>query len=195
MPAHYFDPVPAVASARRAVELVLPDFTVTLQTDRGVFSADRVDPGTKLLLQEAPPPPPTGDLLDLGCGYGAIAVALGLRSPQARVWAIDVNERARQLAARNAEGCRAGNVTVGAPDLVPAAQRFAACYSNPPIRVGKSSLHALIDDWVPRCEVAYLVVNKHLGSDSLAGWMRAERGWSVERLVSRMGYRILAVRS
>ncbi|GAC1312197.1 MAG: methyltransferase [Acidimicrobiales bacterium] len=193
MPAHYFDPVPAVASARRTVELALPDLTVALQTDRGVFSADRVDPGTKLLLQEAPAPPATGDLLDLGCGYGPIAVALGLRSPGARVWGVDINERARELAARNAAVCGAGNVTVGAPDMVPSSLRFAACYTNPPIRVGKTSLHALLDDWVPRCAIAYLVVNKNLGSDSLASWMTHERGWAVERLVSRMGFRILGV--
>ena len=193
MPAHYFDPDPAVASARRTVELALPDITVALQTDRGVFSADRVDSGTKLLLQEAPAPPPAGDLLDLGCGYGAIAVALAIRAPGAHVWAVDVNERGLELAALNARSGGAGNVTVGVPGAVPPALRFRACYSNPPIRIGKAALHVLLDAWIPRCDVAYLVVNKHLGSDSLAEWMGRERGWAVERLVSRMAFRVLAV--
>ena len=193
MAAHYFDPVPGAASARRTVELALPDVTVALETDRGVFSGDRVDAGTKLLLLEAPAPPSTGDLLDLGCGYGPITVTLALRSPRARVWAVDVNERALQLASRNAERAGASNVTVGRPDVVPADLRFAACFANPPIRVGKIALHAMLTEWIPRCAVAYLVVNKNLGSDSLAGWMAADQGWAVERLVSRMGYRILAV--
>ncbi len=189
---HYFDPTPAARSAPRTVTLALPDLTVELETDRGVFSAERVDPGTKLLLQDAPLPPPSGDLLDLGCGYGAIAVVLARRAPGARVWAVDVNERARSLAAANAAGL--GNVTVCPPDAVPSSTHFAALYSNPPIRIGKGALHDLLAGWVPRADVAYLVVSKHLGADSLARWMVSERGWTVERLGSRLAYRILAVR-
>jgi len=193
MPAHYFDPVPRVASDRRTVELALPGVAAVLYTDRGVFSAERIDPGTKLLLLEAPAPPPGGDLLDLGCGYGPIAVALALRAPAARVWAVDVNERALDLTRANAAAAGAANVTVAAPDVVPGQVRFAACYSNPPIRVGKPALHAMLQAWVPRSAIAYLVVNRNLGSDSLASWMADQNGWRVERLVSRMGYRVLAV--
>lgn len=196
MPArHYFDPVPAPRSAPRVVTLVLPDLTLDLTTDRGVFSAERVDPGTKLLLQAAPRPPGSGDLLDLGCGYGPIAVTLALRSPGARVWAVDVNERARSLTVANAAALAAGNVTVADPAHVPPGLRMAATYSNPPIRMGKESLHALLQTWVPRSEVTYLVVNKHLGSDSLVRWMEADQGWAVQRLTSRVAYRILEVTS
>lgn len=193
MPAsHYFDASPSVPSEPRTVELALPDLTVTLATDRGVFSAERVDPGTKLLLQEAPPPPATGELLDLGCGYGPIAVVLAHRSPGAHVWAVDVNARARALTSRNTAAL--ANVTVSDPAGVPSSTRFAAAYSNPPIRIGKQALHELLDVWVPRAEVMFLVVSKHLGSDSLARWMDAERGWAVTRLVSRASYRLLEVR-
>jgi 16S rRNA G1207 methylase RsmC len=193
MPAHYFDPIPSVASDRRTVELALPDVGAVLYTDRGVFSADRIDPGTKLLLLEAPAPPAAGDLLDLGCGYGAIAVALALRAPAAQVWAVDVNERALDLSRANAAKAGTANLTVTAPEVVPSQVRFAACYSNPPIRIGKAALHAMLQAWIPRCAVAYLVVNRNLGSDSLATWMTELNGWRVERLVSRMGYRVLAV--
>jgi 16S rRNA (guanine1207-N2)-methyltransferase len=183
-------PAPTGPRSPRTVDLVLPDVTATLHTDRGVFSADRIDPGTKLLLLEAPAPPP-GDLLDLGCGYGPIAVALAHRAPGQRVWAVDVNARARELAARNTADL--ATVTVAAPADVDPARRFAALYSNPPIRIGKVPLYELLSSWIPRSDVAYLVVNKHLGSDSLARWM-TEAGWSVERLVSRAAYRVLAVR-
>jgi 16S rRNA (guanine1207-N2)-methyltransferase len=191
---HYFDADPATASAQRQVTFALPDRTVVLQTDRGVFSAGRVDPGTHLLLLEAPPPPPTGDLLDLGCGYGPIAVVLGLRAPAARVWAVDVNRRALALTESNARRCGAGNVRVAAPEDVQPDARFAAIYSNPPVRIGKAGLHALLASWVPRADVAWLVVSKHLGADSLAAWMADEHGWSVARLVSRVSYRVLEVR-
>jgi len=190
---HYFDAVPTSASAPRTVSLALPDLTISLQTDRGVFSAEHVDPGTKVLLSTVAPPP-AGDLLDLGCGYGPIAVVLGLRAPTSRVWAVDVNERARQLAVVNAAAAGARNVTVAAPEAVPEELRFAALYSNPPIRIGKDELHRLLDAWVPRAAVSWMVVSKHLGADSLARWMADERGWTVTRLASRVSYRVLEVR-
>ena len=191
MTGHYFEPAPASRSVPRTITVALPDLTLDLHTDRGVFSADRVDPGTKLLLSEAPPPPGGGTLLDLGCGYGVIAVVQATRSPAARVWAVDVNDRARALAARNSASL--GNVTVATPADVPPALTFDALYSNPPIRIGQQALHQLLRDWLPRATVSYLVVHKNLGSDSLARWMQSE-GWSVERRVSRLGYRVLEVR-
>jgi 16S rRNA (guanine1207-N2)-methyltransferase len=192
---HYFDATPSSASRPSSVPLVLPDATVELLTDRGVFAGDRVDAGTKYLLLEGPPAPTSGDLLDLGCGYGPIAVTLARRSPDATVWAVDVNQRARDLCAANAERLGLTNVRVAAPEEVADDVHFAAVYSNPPVRIGKPALHALLERWLHRLEpagAASLVVSKHLGSDSLARWL-ADEGWSVERLGSRQGYRILRV--
>ena len=192
---HYFDVEPPVASDPGRVRLVLPDLALELATDRGVFARDQVDPGTKLLLVEAPRPPRTGELLDLGCGYGPIAVVLGRRSPGARVWAVDVNRRALALAAANAEAAGAGNVRALAPDAVPDDVSFAGIWSNPPVRIGKPALHSLLGRWLSRLVPggrAWFVVHKHLGADSLARWMQHE-GYPTERLCSRMGYRILQV--
>lgn len=191
----YFEEEPAVASARRTVRLVLPDVTVDLVTDTGVFAKDEVDPGTKLLLLEGPPPPAAGNLLDLGCGYGAVALTLAARSPEAMVWAVDVNRRAVELTAENARAAGFENVRAVTPDQVPDDVRFAAIWSNPPIRIGKPALHDLMLEWLPRLDSggeALLVVHKHLGSDSLAEWL-SQHGWAVDRLSSRMGYRILSV--
>jgi len=190
---HYFDSSPAVRSDPRRVTLALPDLTVELQTDRGVFSADRVDPGTRLLLLEAPPPAATGELLDLGCGYGPVAIALARRAPAARVWAVDVNRRALSLTTANARALGLVNVTAVTPASVPVDLRFTAIYTNPPVRIGKPALHHLLDAWVPRAEVTWMVVSKHLGADSLTRWMAGERGWTVERVVSRVSYRVLGV--
>lgn len=195
---HYFDASPSAASRPQTVELVLPDLRVTLQTDRGVFSAGAVDSGTKLLLLEAPVGDVgVGPLLDLGCGYGAVAVALALRAPTAEVWAVDVNERALELTAANAVACGvADRVRVALPDDVPDDVRFAGVWSNPPIRVGKEALHSMLVRWLTRLApegAGWLVVQKHLGSDSLHRWLTAS-GWSVRRVVSRSGYRVLEVR-
>jgi 16S rRNA (guanine1207-N2)-methyltransferase len=179
------------------VRLDLPDVSFTLQADRGVFSAGRIDPGTKVLLLEGPAPAAGGDLLDLGCGYGPIALALAARSPGATVWAVDVNERALDLARANAEAAGLTNVRVVSPDDVPADLRFAELWSNPPVRVGKAVLHDLLDTWLARLADdgrALLVVQKHLGADSLHRWLE-QRGWDVERRASRMAYRVLVVRA
>ena len=113
---HYFDEEPTTESAPRSVDLSLPDLRLRLETDRGVFGYDRIDSGTKLLLLRVPTPPSTGNLLDLGCGTGAIALTMAKRSPDATVWAIDVNERARSLCAANAAANGIDNVRVCAPD-------------------------------------------------------------------------------
>ena len=194
-PGHYFTTDPAARSRLRSLSLALPDgIALDLTTDSGVFSADRVDPGTRALLAEGPPVRGT-TLLDLGCGYGPIACALARRAgPDATVWAIDVNRRALGLCARNAEANGVGDrVRVAEPADVPSDVRFDQIWSNPPIRVGKAMLHQLLSDWLGRLAAggeALLVVQKHLGADSLARWLD-EAGWPTERLGSRMGYRLL----
>jgi 16S rRNA G1207 methylase RsmC len=192
---HYFDPAPEAASKRRILHLHLKDLALELQADRGVFGSRAIDLGTLVLLKEAPPPPAAGDILDLGSGYGPIAIALALRSPAARIWAVDVNERALELARANAEAAKTANVVAVFPDDVPQDLRFASIYSNPPVRVGKGPLHDLLLRWLPRLAPggrAYLVVQRNLGSDSLAAWLAAE-GFGVERIKSKKGYRVLGV--
>ncbi len=193
---HYFDEEPTTESAPRDVTLLLPDVQLILRTDRGVFGYDRIDPGTKLLLLKAPTPAASGDLLDIGCGTGAIALTMAARSPGSTVWAIDVNERARDLCRANAERNAITNVRVCAPDEVPDTVRFSTIWSNPAIRIGKPALHAMLLRWLCRLAddgEAVLVVHKHLGSDSLQTWLSGQ-GHPTERLASSSGYRILHCR-
>ncbi|HEY7484977.1 MAG TPA: methyltransferase [Streptosporangiaceae bacterium] len=192
---HYFAPEPAAASRPGVVDLVLPDLHLRLETDRGMFSPDRVDPGTRILLETVPAPPPEGHLIDLGCGYGPIALTMATRAPQAMVLGVDVNGRALDLAKRNASAARLYNVKFNLPDEVDPGLRFAALWSNPPIRIGKAALHDLLSTWLERLSpggTAHLVVQKHLGSDSLQRWLTAQ-GWPAERIASRSAYRVLAV--
>lgn len=192
---HYFAPDPAAAGRPGAVDLVLPDLHLRLETDSGMFSPGRVDPGTRILLETVPAPPPHGNLLDLGCGYGPIALTMATRSPQAMVFGVDVNERALAVAKRNASTARLYNVKFIVPDDVEPELRFAALWSNPPIRIGKAALHDLLTGWLDRLSpggTAHLVVQKHLGADSLQRWLTAQ-GWPAERIASRSAYRVLAV--
>lgn len=192
----YFDEQPSVGSDRQTVDVALSDVAFTMLTDRGVFSHGHLDTGTSMLLRQAPAPTPTGDLLDLGCGSGAIAITMALRSPSATVWAVDVNERARQLASDNARRNKITNLEVVAPDELPADVRFSTIWSNPPIRIGKAALHTLLGRWLPLLTpdgVAILVVQKHLGADSLQRWL-VTQGFEVDRLSSKAGFRLLDVR-
>jgi 16S rRNA (guanine1207-N2)-methyltransferase len=190
---HYFTASPSSDAEERTVSFRVDDRAYGLRTARGVFSADRLDLGTRVLLERGPRPPASGRLLDLGCGYGPIACVLATRAPGAEVWAVDVNERARWLTERNAAALGLANVRVAAPDAVPADATYAAIYSNPPIHVGKPALHELLRTWLPQLTPdgsAYLVVQRNLGADSLHHWLRTE-GYECDRLASAKGYRVL----
>jgi 16S rRNA G1207 methylase RsmC len=198
---HYFrTPADAGKVERHDVELVLAGRDVTLSTAAGVFSGDRLDLGTRVLLREVPDPPPAGDLLDLGCGWGPVAITQALLAPAATVWAVDVNELALALTGANAARAGTPGVRPALPDQVPPGIRFAAIWSNPPIRIGKAELHALLLRWLPRLlpgAAAHLVVQRNLGADSLHRWLGGQLpdGWSVERAGSAKGYRVLRITS
>jgi 16S rRNA (guanine1207-N2)-methyltransferase len=196
---HYFTPEPGVPERGRTVEFAVGGRTLSLTAASGVFSAQRLDPGTAVLLRKAPLPGTRGGVyLDLGCGYGPVSMALATSSERATVYAVDVNARALDLVRLNAAalGC-ADRVIASGPDEVPGDIRFDEIWSNPPIRIGKSELHEMLERWLPRLApsgTAWLVVARHLGADSLHAWL-AGRGWAVTRYASQKGYRVLAVTS
>jgi 16S rRNA (guanine1207-N2)-methyltransferase len=198
-PDHYFTAEPASPAERRQIVVHLDGRPVSLTTARGVYSPERLDPGTAVLLAGAPDPSPTGALLDLGCGWGPIALTLALEAPHATVWAVDVNTRALDLVQRNAAALGLSNVNACRPEDVPDSVQFMSIRSNPPIRVGKDELHGMLHRWLPRLEDgcdAYLVVQRNLGSDSLHRWLDGALpdGFSVMRAATNKGYRVLRVR-
>lgn len=197
---HYFTEDPSSPGQPRELVLTLAGQQVALASSAGVFSPGGLDKGTRVLLHEAPAPPPHGTLLDLGCGWGPIALTLALRSPGADVYAVDVNERALALARANAESLGLSRVRVCRPDQVPPGTSFTAIWSNPPIRIGKPALHELLRRWLPRLAPegsACLVVAKNLGADSLAAWIAdgdTGLGMACERLTTSGGFRVLRAR-
>lgn len=196
---HYFSSTPSGELKLREIAVTLAGRAVTVTTSNGIFSPERIDIGTRVLLDNVPSPSPGGNLLDLGCGWGPIALSLALESPRAQVWAVDVNERALDLVRRNAAALGLDNVNACLPADVPADTLFTTIWSNPPIRVGKNELHDMLLTWLPRLEPgsdAWLVVQRNLGSDSLHRWLQAElpADFAVLRAATSKGYRVLRAR-
>ena len=193
---HYFSADPAVAFKRAPVRATVWGHDLVLTSGSGVFAQGRLDVGTAVLFRETEPPA-GGTLLDLGCGYGVIGCALASAAPTARVWGVDVNERAVLLANENAAALGVSHRYVAStPGGVAPEATYDELWSNPPIRVGKNELHGLLTKWLPRLEVgsdAWLVVQKNLGADSLQKWMNSELGDVVDvtRASTSKGYRVL----
>jgi 16S rRNA (guanine1207-N2)-methyltransferase len=193
---HYFTSTPDGELRPRRISARIAGRDLEVTTAGGVFSPGHVDLGTRVLLDAVPDAPASGDLLDLGCGWGPISLALALGSPDARVWAVDVNQRALELVRRNCAELGVSNVNAVLPEDVPEDVRFAAIWSNPPIRVGKAELHALLERWLPRLEPdaeAWLVVQRNLGADSLLTWLTEtfEGRLDVDRISSAKGFRVI----
>lgn len=196
MTEHYFAAEPEVPERRSEIDATIWQRSYRFTTATGTFSYQGLDPATTILFRECPPPTGTGVLCDLGCGWGPIAVALADRSPALRVDAIDVNNRALRLCAENAARAGVGDrVHAVRPEQIEEQTRYTELWSNPPIRVGKTALHELLLDWLPRLApdgVARLVVGRNLGADSLQSWLNDE-GYRCERTASAKGFRVLSV--
>lgn len=197
---HYFSETPTGEMRLRDIEVILAGETRTVATAGGVFSPEHLDRGTEILLAtlrdiEADGTGDAGPILDIGCGWGPIALDAALANPETPVWAVDVNERSRELTAANAARLGLTNVHVAAPEDVPADLKFAQIRSNPPIRVGKEVLHEILTAWLPRLVSggsAYLVVAKRLGADSLQKWIATSfEDLSVERIARSKGFHII----
>jgi len=196
---HYFSSSPGSELNLKQIRATIAGQTYDLTTANGIFSPERIDAGTQVLLSNTPTAPPGGHLLDLGCGWGPITLTVAIESPRATVWAVDVNERALDLVRRNAEKLGLSNVNACRPEDVPDDISFMTIRSNPPIRVGKDELHNMMLAWLPRLEPgsdAWLVVQRNLGSDSLQRWLEGAlpEEFSVLRAATNKGYRVLRVR-
>lgn len=194
----YFAAEPSSEDVRRRMKVTLRGQDAVVEVSNGVFSGSRLDLGTSVLLREVPEPPEMGTLLDLGCGWGPVSLALAFASPKADVWAVDVNERALDLTRANAKSNGCEHIHAASPEQVPADLTFDAIWSNPPIRIGKNALHDLLMTWLPRLTpagAAYLVVQKNLGADSLIPWLATALGddYEVSKYHSAKGYRVIEV--
>ena len=194
---HYFSNEPTGEFKPKTISVTLAGREISVLTAGSMFSPDHVDTGTKVLLENLELAPTDGNILDIGCGWGPITLALAINRPEATIWAIDVNERALELTKRNAERLGLTNVRTATPENVPSDLSFSGIWSNPPIRVGKDVLHGILKTWLPRLIVgadAYLVVQKNLGSDSLLKWLQETfDDFEATRLETAKSFRVLQV--
>ena len=196
---HYFSQEPSSPLKPKTIQIPVAGEIVDVTTASGTFSPAQLDFGTEVLIEQMDLAPVSGNLLDLGCGWGPIALNLAKLRPNTKVWAVDVNTRSVELTQANAKNLGISNINAVLPDQVPADLRFSGIWSNPPIRIGKKELHELLLMWLPRLETegeAYLVVQKNLGSDSLQKWLTEELAsdFEVSRYTSIKTYRVLKIK-
>jgi len=196
---HYFSETPGSDYKPKEISVVINGHEVLVTTAGGVFSPDHIDQGTNVLLTHLDEAPAGGNILDIGCGWGPIALSLASASPKATIWAVDVNQRSLELTAANAKRLGLSNIQCVTPEEVPADLEFSGIWSNPPIRVGKDVLHEILLTWLPRLQEqaeAYLVVQKNLGADSLHRWLEAElpENFSTVRVDTAKSFRVLRVK-
>ena len=193
---HYFTADPSVPFRRVPVTFTAWGHSLSLDSGSGVFAQGRLDSGTAVLLREVEPPA-GGRIVDLGCGYGAIGLAVARAVPSATVTGIDVNERALLLANENAASLGlADRFAAVTPAAVAADATYDELWSNPPIRIGKAALHDLLLTWFTRLVPggrAVMVVGKNLGADSLQRWLEGQ-GYPTSRVGSAKGFRVLQSR-
>jgi 16S rRNA G1207 methylase RsmC len=195
---HYFASSPEGPLVPREITVTLNGNRYAVVAAGGVFSPEHIDQGTQVLLTHLDKANPTGNFLDIGCGWGPIALALALHSPKATIYAVDVNERSLELTKLNAERLGITNIVVCKPNEVPYDIEFDEIWSNPPIRVGKVVLHEILTLWINRLTAggtARLVVQKNLGSDSLHKWLIQEFSptFDSSRIDSSKTFRVLKV--
>lgn len=193
---HYFSATPASADERRTITVELNGQKYQVQTASGTFSPTGLDKGTAVLLEHVPAP--RGTVLDIGCGWGPIAMTAALQNPDSKVYGVEVNERSIDLARLNAQALGLENLSISDPAGIEDDLQFDTIWSNPPIRIGKDALHELLLKWLPRLAPggeAWMVVQKNLGSDSLQKWLVGQlpTDWSITRETSSKGFRILKV--
>ena len=167
MTEHYYTENPQSAHDEWQVEFTALGNPLRFTTDAGVFSRDGLDKGTALLLNALPPL--SGRVLDLGCGWGAVGVALGAKSPGLEIVMTDVNARAVELSRRNLKQNGVRAEVLQGDGFAPVTGTFDAIVTNPPIRAGKAVIYGLFDtarDFLNPGGSLYIVIRKQQGAPS-----------------------------
>ncbi len=193
MTEHYYTNNPDLAHDEQPVTFIALGNEITCTTDAGVFSRDGLDMGTRILLDALPPL--RGRVLDLGCGWGPVGVAVGKRYPDAEIVMSDVNLRAAQLAERNILSNGVKNAAVVCGDGLEAVTgKFDSILLNPPIRAGKAVIYRLFADSAKHIAdggALYIVIRKQQGAESAQKYLSTLFS-CVTRIARDKGYWVFA---
>lgn len=174
MSEHYYTRTPTSQHDMRSFEIALDGLRLSFQTDAGVFSRDGLDSGTELLIRTLPAL--KGEVLDMGCGWGALSLFVKARNPLIRLTAVDINERAVQLARANAELNGIACEVIASDGFEALGGRsFDSIISNPPIRAGKRVIYAMFDrarGHLPSGGALYIVMQTKQGADSALKYLK-----------------------
>lgn len=192
--AHYYDLDPSLESKERLIEFVISGRKVSLYSDNGVFSKNKLDEGSRILIETLLPLNLTGKILDLGCGYGPIGLSIGLCSPCASITLADVNPRAVALCKKNAELLNLSDrVTCLQSDIYSNVEgKFNAIISNPPIRAGKRVTYTMYKEAKEHLVSGgqfYFVIRKAQGASSASQYVKEVFG-NITLLARSKGYHI-----
>lgn len=194
---HYYSKKPTSESNRETWDTKIAGKDFTFTTDAGVFSKNKIDTGSEVLMTTAAKQDyPEGNILDMGCGYGPIGIYLGQSFPDRTIEMVDLNERALELANINAAQNDVSNVHIYQSNLFEnvKSKEFAAILSNPPIRAGKKVVHEILEtayDYLTEGGKLLIVIQKKQGAPSAKKKMEEVFG-NVERIHLEKGFWVLA---
>ena len=174
MPEHYYTSAPTSEHEARSFRAVFAGRVLAFDTDAGVFSKQHVDPGSELLCR-ALPDDLAGDVLDMGCGWGAMTVLTLARFPKVRMTMADVNERALALAVSNVEKNHMQARAVLSDGFEKIEGLFDAVITNPPIRAGKAVIYRMFEDARAHLKpggMLVLVIRKQQGAPSALKFLK-----------------------
>lgn len=196
MSEHYYSKKPQTESKPRQWTFNLLGHEFRFETDAGVFSKSEVDFGSRTLIESFVLPEVDGVVMDIGCGYGPIGLAIAKEHPERTIYMMDVNERAIALAQKNAQTNGIQNVRIFESDGVSAVEEdvnAAAILTNPPIRAGKETIFRFYDGayekLVSNGEL-WVVIQKKQGAPSTVAHLE-EKFTEVEVVEKKKGYWII----
>ncbi|WP_088810996.1 MULTISPECIES: class I SAM-dependent methyltransferase [unclassified Listeria] len=192
MTKHYFSNNDDLKHARKYLNFVLRGNEFKFISDAGVFSKNAVDFGSRVLIEAFQLNKTTGRILDVGCGYGPIGLAIAKSFPEATIDMVDVNLRALELAKENAALNHIQNVQIFESSVYENVSKtdYQAILSNPPIRAGKKLVHAILEEahgYLADFGELWIVIQKKQGGPSAAKKMEEVFG-NVETVVKEKGY-------